>query len=342
MMIIFSNFIHFLKKVQFLNPLKYIVKFYFLCKSTNISSKFAIFKESITIKNISKYIIILYILSYIIFFILQNYSYFSNPDLFSYVIPNGDKNDSIPMDPVRWWPSGVPQGWGVVGTGIGVFAALSKVPGVSPRARLLGALAGAGVSASQITYHSALENSVGFNRMMGGLTEYRRTGVWPSIDRMNTVDSKILDEVVNNAAKSVDTNKVDNMVKEITEKSNNFLPNSNSNISDFISHLTDLLFKNTMQFVQPVPVQGYFDDLIGQRIFIEVSLLIMALSVTLLFIVFIFNILFLLNKDKIINKFDNKFITFYVKYQAFFSRLSLIWIPILIISGLFTITHGLH
>lgn len=61
-------------------------------------------------------------------------------DLFSNVIPSGDKNDSIPMDPVRWWPSGVPQGWTIVGTALATFGALSKIPGVSPRARVLGAL----------------------------------------------------------------------------------------------------------------------------------------------------------------------------------------------------------
>ena len=55
-----------------------------------------------------------------------------------------------------------------------------------------------------------------------------------------------------------------------------------------------------------------------------------------------FNIIFLFNKDKIIKKFDNKIITFYVKYQVFLSRITIIYIPIFIFVGLFTLCYGLH
>ena len=103
---------------------------------------------------ILKYIILFLILFNILLFVIDIYSTYYTIDLFYNVIPSGDKNDSIPVDPVRWWPSGVPQGWTIIGTAIFTYVTLSKIPGVSPRLRVLGSLGSAGVSAGQITYHS--------------------------------------------------------------------------------------------------------------------------------------------------------------------------------------------
>jgi hypothetical protein len=291
--------------------------------------------------NILKYIILFYILINILLFLINFYSHYYTIDLFSNVLPSGEKNDSIPMDPVRWWPSGVPQGWTVMGTALATFGALSRIPGVSSRARVLGALGSAGVTATQITYHSAVENPVGFNRLMWGLSEYRRTGLWPSLEQVgNNINDNKINEFATEAIKHADSSKVESIVNEVS--GNSFLPSSNFDFSDFISKLIDIIFKETMQVLQPVHVQGFLDDLIGQRMFIETILFILCISIILLFIVFIFNIIFLFNKDKIIKKFDNKFITFYITYQAFFSWITLFLIPIFIFTGLFTLCHGLH
>jgi hypothetical protein len=40
--------------------------------------------------------------------------------------------------------------------------------------------------------------------------------------------------------------------------------------------------------------------------------------------------------------FNNKFFTFYVNYQTFLSKVTLIYLPIFIFIGLFTIVHGLY
>jgi hypothetical protein len=96
-----------------------------------------------------------------------------------------------------------------------------------------------------------------------------------------------------------------------------------------------------MQLLQPVLVQGHLDDLIGQRIFIEFILLISCIFVSILFIIFIFNLIFVFNKDKIINLFKNKFIIWVLKYEAFRSQIALFIIPIFIFMGLFTIGNGL-
>jgi hypothetical protein len=237
---------------------------------------------------------------------------------------------------VRWLPSGVPQGWTIIGTGLATFGALTKIPGVSPRLRVLASLGASGVTAPNVTYHSAIKNPVGFNRFMWSITEYQRTGIWPSIEQ---VSQQAVDKVVTESMKHVDNVVVDKIVNEVTNK-NNFLPSLD--FSEFITRLTDLIFKESMKLLQPVYVEGFFDDLIGQRMFVEVILLILSISIVFLFIVFIFNVIFLLNKDRIIKKFDNKFISLYVNYQSFFSKITLFYVPILIFIGLFTLCHGLH
>jgi hypothetical protein len=289
--------------------------------------------------NILKCIILFYILIYILLNLIDIYSHYFTIDLFSKVLPSVEKIDSIPMYPVRWWPSGVPQGW--TGTALATFGDLSQIPNILPRVKVLGALGSAGITATQFTYQSAVENPVGFNRLMWGFSEFRRTGVWPSLEQIgNKINDNNLNEFITEAIKHADKSKLESIVNEVT--GNSFLPSSNFDFSGFISKLIDLIFKETMQILQPVPVQGFFDDLIGQRMFIEIILFILCISIILLIIVFIFNLIFLLNRDKIIKKFDNKFITFYVSYQAFFSWITLFVIPIFIFTGLFTLCHGLH
>lgn len=330
-----------------------------LNKKHIFKSKITIFNKNLIIKikktKLSLYSIIKIFIKYWILIIIfttllklllkLNILNFSYLDYISYVLPKGNVNNNQPLDPVRWWPSGVPQGWTIVGTALATFGALRKIPGVSPPptwgiGRVLGALASAGVSASQVTYHSAIENPVGFNRLMWGLSEFRRTGAWPNLEQVaSATNDKQVNDFVTEAVKQADNTKVESIIKEVN--GNNFLP-SNSDFSDFINKLIDLIFKETIQVFKPVQVQGFFDDLIGQRMFIEIILFILCISIFLLFLIFIFNLIFLLNKDKIIKRFDNKFIILYVKYQAFISRITLFYIPIFIFTGLFTLCHGLH
>nr|UZS78016.1 hypothetical protein [Lentinula edodes] len=335
-----TNFMKFLKRM-FSNPVIIVLNNYFNTK-TKLFKVINIF--SIYLVNIFKYIILFLILSNILLFLFDIFSYFDYlwmKDLVSYVIPSGESSSSGNVDPVRWWPSGVPQGWTIIGTGLATLAALSKMPGVSPRMRVLGALGASGVSAGSVTYHSAIEKPVGFNRFMWSLSKYQKTGEWPSIEQANQVSQTSMDSFIKDSMKHVDGQVVDSVVSEVANKKN-LLPSSNFDFSDFITRLSDLIFSESMKLLKPVYVEGFFDDLIGQRMFVEVILLIFAISIVFLFIVFLFNVIFLLNKDRIIKKFDNKFISLYVKYQSFFSKLTLLYIPIFIFIGLFGLCHGLH
>ena len=51
--------------------------------------------------------------------------------------------------------------------------------------------------------------------------------------------------------------------------------------------------------------------------------------------------IFVLNKDKIIKYFNNKYIIWFLKYEVFITKITLIYIPFLILIGLITIGKGL-
>ena len=274
-------------------------------------------------------------------FILNSINY-SIKNIYSFILPEGGASDN-PTDPVRYWPSGIPQGMGVIGTGLAVFSVLSKIGNCSPRLRVLGALGATGVSATTITYHSAIENPVGFNRFMFGLTKFRETGQWPSLESIkNQVTETQISEFVAKHIHNANQELVKETVSEIQkliEKGNTFVPETST---DLINKFMDTIFKNTIQVIKPVYVEGHFDDLIGQQIIIHIILFILVISLILLFLFYIINNMFVLNKDKILNKFDNKFIKLYIKYQSFLAKLSLIYLPVFILVGLLILCHGFY
>lgn len=96
-------------------------------------------------------------LTEILFNLYELYSQGPYYDLIYNVIPSGNVNDNVNRDPPRWWPSGVPQGMAVIGTALATFTILGTMRGVTPKGRVLGALASAGVTTANITYHSSIE-----------------------------------------------------------------------------------------------------------------------------------------------------------------------------------------
>ena len=151
---------------------------------------------------------------------------------FSNYVPNGNPTNE-PTDPVRYWPSGVPQSVSIIGSGLAVFGVLSRIGNCSPRLRVLGALGASGVSASTIAYQSALENPVGFNIFMYGVSKLIETGKFPSLEEIKIgVSDKQLEDFIRGTIVNSDTatgDKVVNEVKNIIERGNNYVhpaPNS--------------------------------------------------------------------------------------------------------------------
>lgn len=165
--------------------------------------------------------------------------------------------------------------------------------------------------------------------------EYKRTGNWPNPNTINAIESTVESTLVREVSTEV-TNVPGN-----AGATNNFLPNGNFSFDEIIQNLTDSIFKTVLNIFKPVDVSGHFDDLLGQQYIIIVLLLIVTISITILLTVYIFNNILLQNKDFIINRFNNRFILLYIKYVMFSAKLSLVFTPIIIYIGLFTMVVGL-
>lgn len=76
------------------------------------------------------------------------------------------------------------------------------------------------------------------------------------------------------------------IITEINAFANKFIYYSDIDLSEKIKNLSYLLCKETMQNLNFINVQGFLDDLIGQRMFIEVILFILCFCIIILFIVF--------------------------------------------------------
>lgn len=174
-------------------------------------------------------------------------------------VPTSSSVPTPPSDPVRWWPSGVPQGASVVAAGVATFVALSKLGGMSPRLRAILSLSAAGITSSTITIttQTVLENPIGFNRLMWGVTEYRRTNQWPSIDLAYQQSESKLKEFAASQVKTLtqaEQASIDAAAKDIGSSSiptstNSFLPSSDV-VSDYFIKFYENLFREVMQFLQ--------------------------------------------------------------------------------------------
>lgn len=110
---------------------------------------------------------------------------------------------------------------------------------------------------------------------------------------------------------------------------------------DVLSEIFEKLFQQIMSYFQPGLVQGNFDDLVGQRMFIQFLLLLIVFFVLILFMVFIFNVILILNKERILGFFNNKYILLFLKFEFFNNKIALFIIPFFILFGLFTLGQGL-
>ena len=251
------------------------------------------------------------------------------------VLNMASNSSNVPVtntqDPVRWWPSGTTQSWGIIA---GALAVYKVFPG-SPRYKAIAGLTTFGITIPSAVYFHAVENPNGFNRLMYSMVEYKRTGQWPAsvpsnpdTDTMtNLVFSKVSEEVGNNSGGS---------------NVNKFLPQNDFSFSDSLDTIIDKMFSQFFQFLKPVEVIGYFDDLIGQQILIFFLLLIITVSIIILFLLYIIINILLHNKEFFVKRFNNRLISFYIKYQVILAKISLFVLPLIILTGLFTILSGLY
>ena len=323
-MILFRSKVAFKAIMKFCSSV--LTKLVGLFHSLHACAKFNLKNKLIKLSDIFTFIFMILILINLVLIIYETYSHFYNYDYLLHVLSEGVSKDLF-IDHFRLLSSGVPQSVFMVG-----FKPLGQIS-VSPRLGVLLELLAIEVVVVNIAYQSAIEKSLGFNRYLWGLRNYRTEGVWSNIDEVATkVSDKTLIDFVSNEMKNVDQSKVEAIVNEVIDKGTKSF--SFSDISNHVQILFDYGFNSIMRILNPVEVQGIFDDLIGQRFFIEVILFILCLLIIILF--FIMNKIFILNIDKIKNRFK------YFNFQIAICKITLVYVSILYFIGLFTIYHGLH
>jgi hypothetical protein len=302
-------------------------------------------------------IILLIIISapiiFILHFLLFSYSLFiNNKTEFIFMVNNTNQGTNT-LDPVRWWPSGTAQTWGILGTALGVYR---LVPG-SSRVKAIAALGSLGLSIPSTVYFHAVENPNGFNKLMFSWMKYKQTGNWPSIIPNKVQDDDLKDIIPNlisegeNKYGSINNTNTSNISPLPTaptagsvdnNSTTSFLPkdfNFNNLLDNFIP---DNLLSFLLDFFRPIPVVGYLDDLIGQQLFIHLLLFIIVISLIILLTIYIFIQIMVNNKEFLLKKFNNKFILFFIKYQLFLAKISSFILPLLIMFGLIELMVGLY
>ena len=240
-----------------------------------------------------------------------------------------DKN-SVAQDPIRYWPSGIAQNWGIIGSALAVY----RFTGGSHRIRATAALSTMAITIPINVWFHAVENPHGFNTLVYSWITYKQTGVWPrSIPTNITSDSL---ETVVRANTTAEAEAVANTLNNTT--TNNFLPTGGNNILDNLS--LDNIIQYFIGYFRPIGVEGHLDDLIGQQLLIHFLLLSVVVGLIFLIIIYFITLTMYINRDFITKKFNNKFIRLYIKYQFFLSKISLIVLPLFIFLGLMTLIQS--
>ena len=337
--------------------LLFIVLLTYFMLILNIFNKFDnLLNKLLSTSSVWERLILSYLISYIvlnIFLILISNTYIITNDILLTMSSNPVSGTNTP-DPVRFWPSGTTQSWGILAGALGVYRAF---PG-SPRAKAIAGLATIGVTAPSALWFHAVENPNGFERVMYSFSEYKRTGRFPN---PNNVKDVSVDELTKNIN--------ENLVKEVKEAEKLLDINVNVNVSDSLtvgststttgtgasqslmsnldfsksldelySILNDSIINNVLNFFSPVEVTGHLDSLLGVQLVLYFSIFIMTISVSLLLILHLLVNIFMLNKDRILNRFNNKIVRFYIKYQTILAYISFYILPIIMLLGLLSIS----
>lgn len=239
--------------------------------------------------------------------------------------------------PVRWWLSGTTLIWGIIGTSVAVYRLIP----VTPRLRAVAALTSLAISVPTTVYFHAVENPNSFNQFMYSWLTYRKTGSWPATIILNP-DIEKVENLVKEELVKENQGKCVNMSKDMSSFISSDSTGNNDFINNHISSLFDKIKQILIDFVRPVPVEGYLDDLLGQQLFIHFLLIIIVVSLIFLFSVFLFIQILLYNKDYVLKRFNNKFVLFYIKYQILLSKISLFILPVFIMFGLIELFIGLY
>jgi hypothetical protein len=135
---------------------------------------------------------------------------------------------------------------------------------------------------------------------------------------------KVADELLTSKVKVSDSFSEESTSINTEGTSQNLVSNLEFNqyLDKLYSSFNDSLINNILNFFQPVEVSGHLDSLLGVQLVLYFSIFIMAISVSILLVLHLLVNIFILNKDRILNHFNNKIVRFYIKYQTILAYIS--------------------
>lgn len=171
---------------------------------------------------------------------------------------------------------------------------------------------------------------------------------WKTIFKSNdTVSVTVDDETSNsmrtalesqNATKNV--NQIDSQTLTSSDNLNKFIPDSNG-----LEDLSNKIVSNIMDFIRPIlePVQvSYSNEVLANQIHdLSILLFILSILIYILFISFIFNILVLINSDRILNYFTNKYIRWYVNFNKKIISIEVVFLSGSIFYFMYILSYGI-
>jgi hypothetical protein len=148
-------------------------------------------------------------------------------------------------------------------------------------------------------------------------------------------------------------NGFNNIVNKVITKNNKVTPTSTSNKSDTISKfipgdndgdkLGDMLASVIKAFgMEPKPTDMPLEDLVNQHAVIIYLLFFITVGIIILTILLMITLYIYYYRDYFLKKFSNYYINLYIRYQIFLAKISFIVYPIIILSGMFVLCHGLY
>ena len=135
----------------------------------------------------------------------------------------------------------------------------------------------------------------------------------------------------------------DDTLSQISNASNNsskFLDDGNK-IADIVNTYIQTLFEYFKYILEPVPV-NYSNELLANQILdLSVLLFFLSIIITSLIIVLLFNILILINMDRILNIFTNKYIRWYLIFNKKMISIEIFLLGISILFFMYTLSNGI-
>lgn len=129
-------------------------------------------------------------------------------------------------------------------------------------------------------------------------------------------------------------------LNQINSASNNSFISSND-INNILNNFISGLFENLKYILEPVQA-NYSNEILANQIYdLSIILFILSILIIVLILALLFNILLLINMDRIIKFFNNKYIKWYLLLNKKFISIEVFILGISIISFMFSLSKGI-